>query len=117
VSPGFQSFFTSSLIFFFLLFLFSILGEVGLCLLTRFFVVVEAQWTQIVIQVLILSSERDQDRDCQVVGRNVEQCCIFRFGTRFGLAIRMKYFDTGQYRRSVSGLPQIYIYIYKLYII
>lgn len=71
VSPGFQSFFTSSLIFFFLLFLFSILGEVGLCLLTRFFVV-EAQWTQIVIQVLILSSERDQDRDCQVVGRDVE---------------------------------------------
>ena len=33
------------------------------------------------------------------------QCCIFRFGTRFGLAIGMEYFGTGQYRRSVSDLP------------
>ena len=40
------------------------------------------------------------------------QSCIFRFGTRFGLAIGMEYFGTGQYRRSVSGLPQKYIYIY-----
>ena len=35
------------------------------------------------------------------------QSCIFRFGTRFGLAIGMEYFDTGQYQRSV-----LYIYIY-----
>ena len=40
------------------------------------------------------------------------QCCIFCFGTRFGLAIIMGYFGTDQYRRSVSDLPQIYIYIY-----
>jgi hypothetical protein len=36
-------------------------------------------------------------------------------GTRFGLAIGMEYFGTGQYRRSVSGLPQIYIYITHFY--
>jgi hypothetical protein len=41
------------------------------------------------------------------------QCCIFRFGGRFGLAIGMVYFGTGQYRRFVSGLPlYIYIFIY-----
>ena len=39
------------------------------------------------------------------------QSCIYCFGTRFGLAIGIKYFGTGQYRRSVSGLPLIYIYI------
>jgi hypothetical protein len=39
------------------------------------------------------------------------QCCIFRFGTRFGLAIGTEYFGTGPFRRSVSGLPQIFIYI------
>ena len=43
------------------------------------------------------------------------QCCIFHFGTRFGLAIGMRYFGTGQYRRSVSGLPHIYIYILIYY--
>ena len=39
------------------------------------------------------------------------QSCIYRFGIHFGLTIRMGYFGTGQYRCSVSGLPQIYIYI------
>ena len=43
------------------------------------------------------------------------QSYIFRFDTRFGLAIGMRYFGTGQYRRSVSGLPQIYIYILIYY--
>jgi hypothetical protein len=43
---------------------------------------------------------------------NIKQSCEYRFGTRFGLAIGMEYFDTGQYRHSISGLPQIYIYIY-----
>ena len=38
------------------------------------------------------------------------QCCIFRFGSRFGLAIGMVYFGTGQYRRFVSGLT-LYIYL------
>ena len=41
-----------------------------------------------------------------------DQSCRYRFGTHFGLVIRMRYFGTGQYRRSVSDLPQIYIYIY-----
>ena len=40
------------------------------------------------------------------------QCCIFRFDTRFGLAIGTEYFGTGPFQRSVSGLPQIFIYIY-----
>ena len=31
--------------------------------------------------------------------------CIFRFGARFGLAIGMVYFGTGQYWRLISGLP------------
>ena len=38
------------------------------------------------------------------------QSCEFCFGTRFGLAIGMKYFGTGQYWRSISGFPQKYIY-------
>ena len=33
----------------------------------------------------------------------------YRFGIRFGLAIGMEYFGTGQYRCSVLGLPQIYM--------
>ena len=41
-----------------------------------------------------------------------KQSCKYRFSTRFGLVIGMRYFDTGQYRRSVWDLPQIYIYIY-----
>jgi hypothetical protein len=40
------------------------------------------------------------------------QSCIFRFGIHFDLVIGMGYFGTGQYRRSVSDLPHIYIYIY-----
>jgi hypothetical protein len=43
--------------------------------------------------------------------RWISQCCIFRFDTRFGLAIGTEYFGIGPFRRSVSGLPQIFIYI------
>lgn len=60
---------------FFLLFLFSIWGEFSLWLLMRFSAIVEAQWTktgaaQIIIQVLILRSGRDQNR--------LPRCCTER---------------------------------------
>ena len=43
--------------------------------------------------------------------RGQVQSCKYRFGTRFELVIGMEYLGTGQYRRSISGLLQIYIYI------
>ena len=46
------------------------------------------------------------------INSNLDQSCIYHFSTRFGLAIGIGYFGIGQYWRSVSGLPQIYIYIY-----
>ena len=49
---------------------------------------------------------------CNCSTIDLVQNCTYRFGIRFGLAIGMRYFGTDQYRHSVSGLPQIYIYIY-----
>ena len=43
------------------------------------------------------------------IATTYDQCCIFRFGTRFDLAIGMEYFGTGPFWCSVSGLPPIYI--------
>jgi hypothetical protein len=47
-----------------------------------------------------------------LISTTKNQSCIFRFDTRFGLAIGIEYFGTGQYQRSVSSLLQIYINIY-----
>ena len=49
--------------------------------------------------------------------RGQVQSCKYRFGTRFDLVIGMEYLGTGQYRRSISGLLQIYIYIYNTFLI
>jgi hypothetical protein len=45
------------------------------------------------------------------------QSCEYRFDTYFDLVIGMEYFDTCQYQDFVSGLLQIYIYIYNTFLI
>ena len=71
--------------------------------------------SRVVVFVLNLLSTRKLDAinlpTCgifNILNWGIDQCCKIRFG----LAIGMVYFGTGQYRRFVSDLLYIYIYIY-----